>query len=220
MAALCCPSPWSVMAELKLGQNIHRNSVPARWENQIKPQLEGCSHASRFDKDKHKVLSIDIYIYILSISLVTHQSWQTRQSGRQTHWGVYFGEGSVGRGPRRCPNHSILRKHEWPWSHQHLYTVEILIFHCHNIDEYTQQQHKIEIAILGHRSGLCRMIFLAETHMKEVEDDEFLHGKQCDAKQGHHQQLDRAYFSQEGTVGDQRASAAEVCIDQTVGKHM
>lgn len=28
MAALCCPSPWSVMAELKLGQNIQRNRVP------------------------------------------------------------------------------------------------------------------------------------------------------------------------------------------------
>lgn len=30
MAALCCPSPWSVMAELKLGQNIQRNRVPVR----------------------------------------------------------------------------------------------------------------------------------------------------------------------------------------------
>lgn len=30
MAALCCPSPWSVMAELKLGQNIHRKSVPVK----------------------------------------------------------------------------------------------------------------------------------------------------------------------------------------------
>lgn len=53
--------------------------------------------------------------------------------------------------------------------------------------------------------------------MKESEDDVFLHCKQRDAKQGDHQQLDRAYFSQEGTIGDQRASAAEVCVDQTVG---
>lgn len=56
--------------------------------------------------------------------------------------------------------------------------------------------------------------------MKEAEDDKFLHSKQRDAKQGHHQQLDRAYFSQEGTIGDQRASTAEVCIDQTVEAHI
>merc|ERR1719419_51130 len=52
--------------------------------------------------------------------------------------------------------------------------------------------------------------------MKEAEDDEFLHSKQRDAKQGDHKQLDRAYFSQEGTVSDQRAGTAEVCVDQTL----
>ena len=71
--------------------------------------------------------------------------------------------------------------------------------------------------LLRHHNVLCRMIFLGETHMKEAEDDEFLHGKQRDAKQGDHHQLDRAYFSQEGTVSDQRAGTAEVCVDQTVG---
>lgn len=30
MAALCWPSPWYTVAELKLGQNIHRKSVPVR----------------------------------------------------------------------------------------------------------------------------------------------------------------------------------------------
>lgn len=28
MAALCCPSPWFAMAELKLGQKSQRNRVP------------------------------------------------------------------------------------------------------------------------------------------------------------------------------------------------
>lgn len=31
--------------------------------------------------------------------------------------------------------------------------------------------------------------------MKKVKDDVFLHSKQGDAKQGHNQKLDRAYFS-------------------------
>lgn len=53
--------------------------------------------------------------------------------------------------------------------------------------------------------------------MKEIEDDVFLHSKQRDAKQGDDHQLDRTDFSQEGTIGDQGAGTAEVCIDQTVG---
>lgn len=61
------------------------------------------------------------------------------------------------------------------------------------------------------------MIIFGETHMKEVEDDVFLHSKQRDAKQGDNHQLDGAHFPQEGTVGDQRAGTAEVCVDQTVG---
>lgn len=38
MAALCCPSPWSVMAELKLGQNIQRNRVPVGSNQGVKRQ--------------------------------------------------------------------------------------------------------------------------------------------------------------------------------------
>lgn len=57
------------------------------------------------------------------------------------------------------------------------------------------------------------MILFGETHMKEVEDDEFLHSIQCDTKQGDNHQLDRAYFSQEGTIGNQSATTAEVCVD-------
>lgn len=60
------------------------------------------------------------------------------------------------------------------------------------------------------------VIMSGETHMKETEDDVFLHGKQRDAKQGDYQQLDRAYFSQDGTIGNERAGTTEVCVDQTV----
>ncbi len=60
------------------------------------------------------------------------------------------------------------------------------------------------------------MIVSGDTHMKKAEDDVFLHSEQRDAKQGDDHQLDRAYFSEEGTVGDQRAGTAEVCVDQTV----
>lgn len=60
------------------------------------------------------------------------------------------------------------------------------------------------------------MIMFGGTHMKEAEDDIFFHSIQCDTKQGDNHQLDRAHFSQDGTVGNQRASTAEVCIDQTV----
>lgn len=49
--------------------------------------------------------------------------------------------------------------------------------------------------------------------MKEVEDDIFLHSIQCDAKQGDNHHLDWAYFSQEGTEGNQNATTAEICID-------
>ena len=54
--------------------------------------------------------------------------------------------------------------------------------------------------------------------MKEAEDDEFLHSEQRDAKQGDDHQLDGAHFSQEGAVGNQRASTAKVCVDQTVAE--
>lgn len=49
--------------------------------------------------------------------------------------------------------------------------------------------------------------------MKEVENDVFIHRIQCDAKQGDNHQLDRAYFSQEGTVGNQNGTTAEIRID-------
>lgn len=39
MAALCCPSPWSVMAELKLGQNIQRNRVPVGRKKKEKHEM-------------------------------------------------------------------------------------------------------------------------------------------------------------------------------------
>lgn len=39
MAALCCPSPWSVMAELKLGQNIQRNRVPVGRKREDKHEM-------------------------------------------------------------------------------------------------------------------------------------------------------------------------------------
>lgn len=143
MAALCCPSPWSVMAELKLGQNIHRNSVPVRWEkvffclfsyNQASTEFK----ISDMPDELCPKVRLKKWWSIKHYSLVTHQSWRTYQSGRQIHWVVYFGLGLVGRGPRRWPDHSTLRRREWPWSRQHLCTVETLRFHW-------QQQHEIEI---------------------------------------------------------------------------
>lgn len=51
--------------------------------------------------------------------------------------------------------------------------------------------------------------------MKEAQDDVLLHGKECDAKQGDDQELDRAHFAKKSPVGDQRAGAAEVRVDET-----
>lgn len=48
MAALCCPSPWSVMAELKLGQNIHRKRVPARREREREREGQSAARTDRF----------------------------------------------------------------------------------------------------------------------------------------------------------------------------
>lgn len=50
--------------------------------------------------------------------------------------------------------------------------------------------------------------------MKQVQDDVFLHGKERDTKQGHNHQLDRADFPEEGSIGNQRAGDAEVCVDE------
>lgn len=54
--------------------------------------------------------------------------------------------------------------------------------------------------------------------MKKIQDDKFLHGKQSDSKQGDDHQLHRADFTQDGSVGDQRAGAAEIRIYQTAKK--
>lgn len=54
-------------------------------------------------------------------------------------------------------------------------------------------------------------------HVKEVDDDVFIHGVQRDPEQGDEHHLDGADFPQQCTVGDQRGGAAEVCVDQAVG---
>lgn len=51
--------------------------------------------------------------------------------------------------------------------------------------------------------------------MQQVQDDVLLHGEQRDAEQGDHQQLHWTHFAQQSPVGDQRAGAAEVSVDQT-----
>lgn len=56
-----------------------------------------------------------------------------------------------------------------------------------------------------------------EAHVKQVQDDVFLHGKQRDAEQSQNHQLDRADLPEEGAVGDQGAGHTEVCVDEAEG---
>lgn len=56
---------------------------------------------------------------------------------------------------------------------------------------------------------------LYDTHVQQVQDDVLLHGKQRDAKQGDHQQLHWTHFAEQSPVGDERAGAAEISVDET-----
>lgn len=153
MAVLCCPSPWSVMAELKLGQNIHRNSVPVRQDRQSKCRWTNTLTAKMAEVWQWWIQKVR-YPHELWITLkhwglkdfwfywsLTYRSWQKHQSGTQIQWDVCFGVGLVGRGPRIWPNRSILRKREWPWSHQNLCTVGI---------NSTPPKHNVWTIILTH----------------------------------------------------------------------
>lgn len=85
------------MAELKLGQNIHRNNVPVRLELQLDYHIYGnrlhsnrCKKCDMPDKllCKKQKQKKPWHVRLKSVKyklLVTHQSWQTHQSGRQIH---------------------------------------------------------------------------------------------------------------------------------------
>lgn len=55
---------------------------------------------------------------------------------------------------------------------------------------------------------------MVSTYMNEVQDNVFLHSKQCDPKQSHNHQLDRTDFTQHRPVGDQASGHTEVSVDQ------
>ncbi len=50
--------------------------------------------------------------------------------------------------------------------------------------------------------------------MYEIQDNIFLHSKQCDPKQSQNHQLYWTDFTKHGPIGNQAARHAEVSIDQ------
>lgn len=109
MAALCCPSPWSVMAELKLGQNIHRKRVPTR--------RAGCTLSIQ---QIHTTSTISIVKVSMELNYA-HRSWQRHRSDRRSRADGRSGPGSAYRASRRWKGRSKLRMCGSPWSLRHLW---------------------------------------------------------------------------------------------------